>query len=59
MEKGKKVSKESAFEKSRNAANKIYREQLIDQIHETESLEANSTHVIFLDKNHPPDRGIK
>lgn len=53
------ISREQAFEKSRVAANKYYKQDLTSLIRNTSNLKPGAHHIIFLDKNHPPNGGIQ
>lgn len=54
-----KFNKDQSFERSRKAANNKYKAKFIEIINETANLKPNCVHVVFLDKNHPPNGGIE
>lgn len=53
------MSKETAFERARKGANQTYKNTLIQIIKDTKQLKKNSIHVVYMDKNHPPNGGIE
>jgi hypothetical protein len=59
MKQNKSWSKEEAFDKSRQGANKTFKFELIDIIKQTKNLQNNQIHIVYMDKNHPPNGGIE
>jgi len=60
MDSNKKLKQDQAFEKGRKQAVAEYNDELIGLINDAcTSLKDGETRVIYLDKNHPPEGGIK
>ena len=54
-----KLTYDLAFDKSRKASNTVYKGTLVEMIKETKRLKSNQIHLIYMDKNHPPNGGIE